>query len=124
MTTPDREEGLRTSSTLVDDPSRPPRESFTAKGLHEDARELHIGGIRWWNFGWICVLAALLLNLLGLAAIATTEPDFARKQAVFLILGLVAATAVAIPECRLAWRGRPSRPPPSRSCNRSRPRTR
>ena len=100
MTTPDREEGLRTSSTLVDDPSRPPRESFTAKGLHEDARELHIGGIRWWNFGWICVLAALLLNLLGLAAIATTEPDFARKQAVFLILGLVAATAVAIPDYR------------------------
>ena len=46
------------------------------------------------------MLAALLLNLVGLAAIATTEPDFARKQAVFLILGLVAATVVAIPDYR------------------------
>ena len=89
-----------TSSTLVGDPSRPDREPFTARGLHEQAKELHVGGIRWWNVGWICVAAALLLNLVGIVAIGTTEPGFARKQAMFIPIGLVAATIAAIPDYR------------------------
>lgn len=94
------QKGIRTSSTRVEDASRPEREPFTARGLHEDARELHIGGIRWLNFGWICVAAALLLNLIGIAAIATTEPGFAQKQALFLPMGLLAATIMAVPDYR------------------------
>jgi cell division protein FtsW (lipid II flippase) len=89
-----------TSSTLVSDPARPERERFTARGLHEQAKELHIGGIRWWNVGWICVAAALLLNLVGIVAIGTTEPGFARKQAMFVPIGLVAAAVAAIPDYR------------------------
>ena len=94
------ENGIRTSSTRVADSTRPAREPFTARGLHEDARELHIGGIRWLNFGWICVVAAFLLNVLGIVAIGTTEPGFAQKQAMFLPLGLLAATIVAVPDYR------------------------
>ncbi len=89
-----------TSSTLATDPSRPERDPFTARGLHEQAKELHIGGIRWWNAGWICVVAALLLNLVGIVAIGTTEPGFARKQAMFVPIGLVAAAIAAIPDYR------------------------
>lgn len=92
--------GTPTSSTLVADPDRPEREPFTARGLHEQARELHIGGIRWWNIGWLCVIAALLLNVVGIMAIATTEPGFARKQAMFVPLGLLACTIAAIPDYR------------------------
>jgi cell division protein FtsW (lipid II flippase) len=89
-----------TSSTLVPDPSRPERGPFTARGLHEQARELHVGGIRWWNVGWICVAAALLLNVVGIVAIGTTEPGFARKQALFVPIGLVAAAICAAPDYR------------------------
>ena len=46
------------------------------------------------------MLSALLLNLVGIVAIATTEPDFARKQAIFLPLGLVACAIAAIPDYR------------------------
>ena len=89
-----------TSSTLVPDPARPERERFTARGLHEQAKELHIGGIRWWNVGWLCVAAALLLNIVGIVVIGTTEPGFARKQAMFVPIGLVAAAVAAIPDYR------------------------
>ncbi len=91
---------MPTSSTRSVDSARPTREPFTARGLHEDARSLHIGGIRWLNFGWICVVSALLLNLIGIAAIATTEPGLAQKQAFFLPLGLLAATMMAVPDYR------------------------
>jgi rod shape determining protein RodA len=89
-----------TSSTLASDPARPDREPFTARGLHEQAKELHIGGIRWWNAGWLCVVSALLLNIVGIVAIGTTEPGFARKQAMFVPIGLVAAAMAAIPDYR------------------------
>lgn len=94
---------LPTSSTLNPPPDRPDRKPFTARGLHEHARELHIGGIRWWNPGWICVVSAILLNLIGLASIATTEPDFARKQALFVPVGILAAIIAASPDYR-RWR--------------------
>ena len=94
---------LPTSSTLTPNGERPERPPFTARGLHEHARELHIGGIRWWNPGWICVISAVLLNLIGLAAIATTEPGFARKQAIFVPIAIVAAIVAALPDYR-RWR--------------------
>ncbi len=97
------ETDLPTSSTLNPPPDRPDRKPFTARGLHEHARELHIGGIRWWNPGWICVVSAILLNLIGLASIATTEPDFARKQALFVPVGILAAIIAASPDYR-RWR--------------------
>ena len=94
---------LPTSSTLVADGERPDRAPFTARGLHQDARELHIGGIRWWNFGWICVLAALALTTVGILAISTTEPGLARRQAMFVPIALLAAAIVAVPDYR-RWR--------------------
>ncbi|MAD78400.1 MAG: hypothetical protein CMJ51_03400 [Planctomycetaceae bacterium] len=100
MSDPSDQAGIPTSTTRTTDPSRPERERFTARGLHEDARELHIGGIRWWNFGWICVGAALLLNVVGIIAISTTEPGFARKQALFVPIGLLAAAIMAVPDYR------------------------
>ena len=92
--------GSITSSTRVDEPGRPARERFTARELHESARDLQAGRIRWATVGWIVVLAALALNLLGIVAIATTEPGFARKQALFLPLGLIVAAVVAVPDYR------------------------
>ena len=92
--------GSITSSTRVDEPGRPLRERFTARELHESARDLQAGRIRWGTVGWIVVLAALALNVIGIVAIATTEPGFARKQALFLPLGLIVAAAVAVPDYR------------------------
>ena len=89
-----------TSSTRVDEPGRPVRERFTARGLHESARDLQAGRIRWGTVGWIVVLAALALNVIGIVAIATTEPGFARKQALFLPLGLIVAAFIAVPDYR------------------------
>ena len=89
-----------TSSTLVDVPARPKRDRFTARGLHEHALDLQVGRIRWATVGWIVVLAALALNVIGIVAISTTEPGFARKQALFLPLGMIVAAAVAIPDYR------------------------
>ena len=48
----------------------------------------------WLNWAWLPVAAALGLSLLGVAAIATTEPGLARRQLGYLIVGLVMATAV------------------------------
>ena len=41
-----------------------------------------------------------LLNVIGIAAIATTEPGFAQKQALFLPVGILAAIIVAVPDYR------------------------
>ena len=89
-----------TSATRVDDPDRPDRATFTARELHESARDLQAGRIRWATAAWIVVLAALALNLIGIIAIDTTEPGFARKQAMFLPLGLLVAAMAASPDYR------------------------
>ena len=74
--------------------------AFTARELHESARDLQAGRIRWATAAWIVVLAALALNVIGIIAIDTTEPGFARKQAMFLPLGLLVAAIAASPDYR------------------------
>lgn len=72
-------------------------------------------GLRVLNWAWLCVLAGLALSVWGLQAIdigerlAVTEGmgPIEKKQAVFLVVGLVAAAIVALPSYRyfavLAW---------------------
>ncbi len=54
-------------------------------------------GITWWNLGWIPVIAAALLTLLGISAIATTEPNFALRQAAYAAVGVIAAALMVVP---------------------------
>ncbi len=76
------------------------RSRYKATALHDRARPLHLPLLRWWNPGWCCALSALLLNLLGFAAIATTEPGYASKQLVFLLMGVGAAAVIVAPKYR------------------------
>lgn len=55
----------------------------------------------WWTPAWLCAGAALFLSLLGIEAIATTRPEHAAKQFTFLLIGIAAATTVAVPSYRL-----------------------
>ncbi len=75
--------------------------SYTAADLHDSARVLHLPRLRWLNPGWLCVFAALGLNLIGIIAIATTQPGYAAKQSVFLFIGLCAAIVAAVPRYRI-----------------------
>lgn len=66
---------------------------------------MHLSSLNWTNVGWICVGAATLLSLIGVAAIATVpalpgEPNYALRHAVFLVLGIGAAVLVALPHYR------------------------
>jgi cell division protein FtsW (lipid II flippase) len=70
---------------------------YTAVSLHRDVRALHLPRLRWLNMAWLCVFAAIALSLIGIAAISTTEPGYAKKQAVLLILGLGSAATIAVP---------------------------
>ena len=59
------------------------------------------------NAGWIAVIAAAALTVLGVMAIDTTAPSFARRQAVFGVFGLICAAAMCLPSAkplmRAAW---------------------
>ncbi|MFM7806619.1 MAG: FtsW/RodA/SpoVE family cell cycle protein, partial [Planctomycetota bacterium] len=59
------------------------------------------------NAGWIAVLAAAGLTVLGVMAIDTTAPSLARRQAVFGVFGLICAAAMCLPSAkplmRAAW---------------------
>jgi cell division protein FtsW (lipid II flippase) len=76
------------------------RGRYTATALHDRTRALHMPALRWWNPGWLCILGAGMLNLLGIVAISTTEPGYAKKQLVFLGIGLGAAAAAVLPRYR------------------------
>ncbi len=59
------------------------------------------------NVGWLCVGSALGLSFLGVAAIGTVppgsgEPDLALHHVAHLVVGLLAAAAVAVPHYRFA----------------------
>ena len=56
--------------------------------------------LSWLTPAWIAIAAALGLSLLGIEAIATTRPDSATRQWMFLPIGLVAALVVAAPDYR------------------------
>lgn len=81
---------------------------YTASDLHARARELHRPRVQFMNVGWICVLAALLLNVLGIVAIGTTEHAHAVRQVAHLCVGLFVAAVVAVPHYR--WIHRASYP--------------
>ena len=53
--------------------------------------------------GWLCVIAARALSLLGASAIGLSSPSSATRQLLFLGLGVVAAGISAWPHPRL-WR--------------------
>ncbi len=78
------------------------RERFSVRGLRKDARPLYQRRIALANVGWLCVLPALMLSLIGVSNIGLTEPSLAARQLVFLGLGIVAAAFVAIPHYRKA----------------------
>lgn len=56
--------------------------------------------LRWWNPGWIAMVAAVGLTALGVAAIATTDPGLAIRQMVYAVVGVLAATMAASPDYR------------------------
>ena len=60
------------------------------------------------NVAWLCVIAAVLLNLLGIMAIGTVprpdSPDFALKHFQFMIMGILAAGLIALPHYRFLQR--------------------
>ena len=61
------------------------------------------------SVGWLCVVAAGLLSLLGAVAIGTVpplpgEPNLAITHLAHLVVGLAAALVVAVPHYRIAQR--------------------
>jgi len=56
--------------------------------------------IRWLNPGWLAVAAGAGLTLLGIAAIGTTHPHLAGRQAVYAAVALVAMLMAAGPDYR------------------------
>ena len=78
---------------------------FTPSGLRTEAKALHKSSVNWMNAGWLCVLASFGLSVLGVVAIGTVtrpgEPDYAMRQAVFLLVGMLAAAVVAAPHYRV-----------------------
>ena len=77
-------------------------------GNRTHARVGHRSKINLLNVGWLCVIAAAALTLLGISAIASVprpdEPDYAAKHFQFLVLGIVAAGVVAMPHYRVFQR--------------------
>lgn len=72
------------------------------------ARTITRPGTLWVNPALISVGASVILSLVGIIAISTTEPALAIRQLVFLGIGLVAAAIVALPH--YGWARRLSYP--------------
>lgn len=68
--------------------------------MRDVARPLGPRGLAWFNAGWVLLLAALALTLLGVAAIDTTRPGSADRQLAHLLIGMALAFAVAVPDYR------------------------
>jgi cell division protein FtsW (lipid II flippase) len=74
------------------------RGAYTASGLFDGTDSRGRSSRRLWTPAWGAVVAALALSLIGIAAIATTRPELAARQGVFLAVGLVsAASALFVP---------------------------
>ncbi|MBM4008576.1 MAG: hypothetical protein FJ285_03185 [Planctomycetes bacterium] len=54
-------------------------------------------GISWRTIGWLPMACAALLTVIGIAAIATTEPSMAARQAAYAFVGVLAAALIVIP---------------------------
>jgi cell division protein FtsW (lipid II flippase) len=66
-----------------------------ARGLRrERATDTRTAARVWSHWAWLPVAAALGLSLVGIAAIATTEPALAQRQFGFLIVGMLMASFV------------------------------
>jgi len=83
------------------------RWGYTATGLYSGTDARTRLGLRLATPAWLCVAAAVFLSLIGIAAIGTTRPELASRQAVFLLVGVVAAaiTTLAPPRAlrNLSW---------------------
>ena len=77
-----------------------PGHGGTLEDMRDSARSIHSRGPAWLNTGWLVVAAALALTLFGVAAIDTTQPGSAIRQFVHLLVGLVFAIVVAVPDYR------------------------
>lgn len=67
-----------------------------------ETRQLHQARLRRVHAGWIVVLAAVLLTVLGVEAISTTRPNTAVRQMVLGVVGFILAFSVAfVPQRRL-----------------------
>lgn len=55
----------------------------------------------WVHWAWLPIAAALGLSLVGVAAIATTEPALAKRQFGYLVVGMLAASAIGA----MHWKG-------------------
>ncbi|MFM7135261.1 MAG: FtsW/RodA/SpoVE family cell cycle protein [Planctomycetota bacterium] len=74
------------------------RGSYTASRLFDGTDAGGRSTRRLWTPAWGAVIAALGLSLFGIAAIATTRPELAARQGVFLAVGLgCAACALFVP---------------------------
>jgi len=82
----------------------PARSRFSVRGLRKDARPLHQRSLSLINIGWICVIPAFILSVIGISCIGLTEPGYAMRQMIFLGVGIAAAGVVAVPHFRLAQR--------------------
>lgn len=72
----------------------------TLEELRASARPIHRTGVAWVNMGWLVVVVAIMLTLIGVAAIDTTLPGSALRQFAHLVVGIVFAMLIAIPDYR------------------------
>lgn len=62
--------------------------------------ESRVASLRWANPAWIGVLAGGGLAAVGVAAVATTHPELAPRQAVYSVVGVAAMALAAAPDYR------------------------
>ncbi len=79
---------------------RPQRTRWSPQALYGEQEERKRKRFLWWTPAWLCVAAAGFLSLLGVVAIGTTRPEHAQRQLAFLVIGVAAAAAVALPHYR------------------------
>ncbi|MGA1223583.1 MAG: FtsW/RodA/SpoVE family cell cycle protein [Phycisphaerales bacterium] len=72
------------------------RTGYTGTSLYSGTDSRMRLGLRLATPAWLCVIAAALLSLVGIAAIGTTRPELASKQLVFLAVGVAAAACAAV----------------------------
>ena len=70
--------------------------TFTPAELYEGTEPAPRLRVRFSSPAWISVGAALVLSILGVAAISTTEPALAARQAVYLVVGVAAAALATL----------------------------
>ncbi len=67
-----------------------------------ETRQLHLSRIRKVHAGWLVVFAAVVLTVLGVEAISTTQPNTAIRQMLLGVVGFVSAFGIAfVPAKRL-----------------------